>query len=309
MAFFPLFPLSVYTFGRILTPFKLLLNLSDRSTLMLSAMFINTVAFTMAAVGLYKLTKAIFHSPKLAQRAVVLFCFNPASVFFSASYSESLFAMTQFWGMLFFERDSYLTAALAFAFGSMARSNGVISCGFIGYKYLQEIILQYRIFMLTSEKIRPMAIGVKLLKTPSLLFIIVLPFLLFQFYGYRLFCNPPQMSPWCEEYLPLPYTYIQKYYWNVGFLKYYELKQLPNFTLALPVLVLSAMGIYEYLARQTRSDILSVGLLVVKKPNSLNIFVYVVHLSFLLLLGTTSMHVQVRKKIYCSKKIYCIKHG
>ena len=294
MAFFPLFPLSVHTFGLILTPLKLLLNLSDRSRLLLSAMFVNTVAFTIAAVGLYKLTQTIFHSSKLAQRVVVLFCFNPASVFFSAAYSESIFAMTQFWGMLFLERDRHLISALIFALGTTARSNGLISCGFIGYKCLQEIIPLYRLFMLKGERIRPKTVVLKSLKVACLLFIIILPFLLFQYYSYRLFCKNPQLSPWCDHYLPIPYSYIQKHYWNVGFLKYYELKQLPNFVLASPVVFLSIVGVYEYLARQTKKDILSLGLWVVKKTNSLNIFVYVVHLGFLLAFGIASMHVQVK---------------
>ena len=297
MAFFPLFPLSVKTFGLLLTPLKLLLNLSDRSTLLLSAIFINTATFALAALGLYLLTMAIFRSSKLAQQVVLLFCFNPASVFFSAAYSESIFAMSQFWGMFFVERGNHLTATLAFSLGTMARSNGVISCGFIGYKFLQEIILQYRLFMSKGEKIRPIAVALKFLKVMSLFFIIVLPFLLFQYYGYRSFCKNPQSSPWCEQYLPIPYTYIQKHYWNVGFLRYYEIKQLPNFVLALPLVMLSMMGIYEYLERQKRSDILSLGLLVVKDSNSLNLFVYVVHLCSLLVFGVTSMHIQVRGQV------------
>ena len=293
MAFFPLFPLSVYTFGLALKPLKLLLSLSDSSTLLLSAIFINTGAFTMAALGLYVLTMSVFRSAKLAQRAVLLFSFNPASVFFSAAYSESVFAMSQFWGMFFLERDGYLTAALAFALGTMARSNGVISCGFIAYKFLQEIIFHYRVSVSKGEKIRPAATAQKLLKVMALFSIVTLPFLLFQYYGYRSFCKTARPSPWCDQHLPIPYTYIQKHYWNVGFMKYYEFKQLPNFILALPIVLLSLMGIHEYLSRQKRSDVLSVGFLVDKQSNSLNLFVYVVHLCFLLAFGVTSMHVQV----------------
>ena len=292
MAFFPLLPLSVYTLSLILTPLKLLLSISDRSMLLLSAMFINTATFVLATVGLYKLTQVIFHSPKLAKQVAILFCFNPASVFFSAVYSESIFAMTQFWGMLFLEQDNRLLSVLLFAVGATARSNGTISCGFIGYKYLQEIILQYRVSVSKGKKIRPIAMALKFLKVTPFLFVIFLPFMLFQYYGCHLFCKTPQNSPWCNAIVPIPYSYVQKHYWNVGFLKYYELKQLPNFLLTLPLVVLSALGIYEYLGRQTKEDILSLGLLI-KKSNSLNIFVYVCHLAFLMVFGITSMHVQV----------------
>lgn len=296
MAFFPLLPLSIHTLGLTLRPLTLPCKITQKSTLLLSAMLINTVAFTMAAVGLYKLTSTIFRSPKLAQKVVVLFCFNPASVFFSAAYSESIFAMAQFWGMLFVENSNHLLAAIMFSLGTAARSNGITSCGFIAYKILQEIILYYRLFTSKGERIQPLDFGAKCLKVISLSFLIILPFILFQYYGYTLFCKPITISPWCDHYVPLPYSYIQKHYWNVGFFKYYELKQLPNFLLALPVVILSVLGIREYLGRQSRRDVLTFELLVQKKSNSLNLFAYVAHLSFLLAFGVTSMHVQVRQE-------------
>mgnify|MGYP002050440369 CR=1 FL=1 len=39
---------------------------------------------------------------------------------------------------------------------------------------------------------------------------------------------------WCRERVPSIYAHVQRTYWNVGFLRYYELKQLPNFALAAP---------------------------------------------------------------------------
>ncbi|XP_028408564.1 GPI mannosyltransferase 2-like [Dendronephthya gigantea] len=293
MAFFPLLPLSVHTLGVTLRPLTLVCKISQRSILLLSAMLINTVAFTMAAVGLHKLTSTVFHSPKLAQKVAMLFCFNPASVFFSSVYSESIYSMTQFWGMLYVERGNHLPAAIMFSLGTSARSNGITSCGFIAYKFLKEIILHYRLFTSKAERIQPIDFGLKCLRLISLSCLIFLPFILFQYFGYTLFCKPVQISPWCDHYIPLPYSYIQKHYWNVGFLKYYEVKQLPNFLLALPVVILSALGIREYLGRQSRRDVLSLGLLVQKKSNSLNLFAYVAHLSFLMAFGVTSMHVQV----------------
>ncbi|KAM8790892.1 GPI mannosyltransferase 2 isoform 3-T15 [Rhynchonycteris naso] len=118
--------------------------------------------------------------------------------------------------------------------------------------------------------------------------------------GYRIAeGNEP---PWCSWELPLIYSYIQDIYWNVGFLRYYELKQVPNFLLAAPVAILVACATWTYvtthpwfcltlgLQRNKNSETL-------EKPDSgflsPRVFVYLVHAVVLLLFGSLCMHVQV----------------
>ncbi|CAG7828159.1 unnamed protein product, partial [Allacma fusca] len=70
----------------------------------------------------------------------------------------------------------------------------------------------------------------------------LLPFAAFQFFCYLRFCNeeyvfPAKVPEFCNGFgSQLPYQYIQSNNWNVGFLRYFEIKQLPNFVLAAPVL-------------------------------------------------------------------------
>lgn len=61
----------------------------------------SNAAFVAAAVLLYRLGQKVLSDERAACVAALLFCVNPASVFFSAIYTESLFAMASFAGMLF----------------------------------------------------------------------------------------------------------------------------------------------------------------------------------------------------------------
>jgi len=67
-----------------------------------------------------------------------------------------------------------------------------------------------------------------------------LPFVLHQYSGYCAFCihGSPSTPSWCNNRLPLIYTHVQSYYWNVGFLRYWTLQQLPNFLISFPVLLI-----------------------------------------------------------------------
>ena len=53
---------------------------------------------------------------------------------------------------------------------------------------------------------------------------------------------------WCDRGATFNlYSYVQRKYWNVGLLRYYELKQIPNFLLAAPVLVLSITAVVHWI--------------------------------------------------------------
>ena len=71
------------------------------------------------------------------------------------------------------------------------------------------------------------------------------PLFAVQLYGYRTYCARAlgaETPAWCGRWRPFPdvYAHVQSHYWNVGFLRYYEAKQIPNFLLAAPALAVSA---------------------------------------------------------------------
>ena len=61
--------------------------------------------------------------PALAASATLLFCFNPASAFFSAAYTEGLFAGLTMAG-LYHQASRPWASALCFAAAGVTRSNG-----------------------------------------------------------------------------------------------------------------------------------------------------------------------------------------
>lgn len=285
LAFFPLFPLVVRYFAYGLNSvFGSLLNY--HSTLLISATIVNIIMFIKSADVLHRLSLRVLRSECKAYKSTILYCINPASIFFSAPYSETLFAWMSFYTMLKCTDNETLrfanidiTSGLPAGFSMITRSNGAVNIGFILYssfknvieKTLPEIVYKYR--TLKRRIILPilllplMTSGVALFLT---VIIALIPFFLVQAYNYFKFCtvsdhnlpeflvNPEYVlpgradSPWCNYTLPLSYTYIQNHYWDVGLFKYYKLKQLPNFVLAAPILFLILYNCMSYLANNCR---------------------------------------------------------
>ncbi|KAG7951138.1 hypothetical protein I3843_13G151700 [Carya illinoinensis] len=227
-AFLPLLPLAISFLSR--TVFAPLVPLIGyRAVLELSGSVINNLTFVFAAIYFYKLSVIILKDSDSALRASILFCFNPAAVFYSAIYSESLYALFSIGGIYHLVTGGNSIAVLLLALSTCARSNRVLISGDLSC------------------------------------ICIFTPFIAFQAYGYYNIClghSIDEVRPWCKARLPLLCKYIQ------SFLRYFQLKQLPSFLLASPILSL-ALCLIVYYAKARPEIFFSLGFLAsVEEKNS-----------------------------------------
>ncbi|KAM6108473.1 LOW QUALITY PROTEIN: GPI mannosyltransferase 2 [Pterocles gutturalis] len=324
-AFFPLYPLSLRAVAEgALWPLQRLLRL--RSRLLLSAVFLNSFFSVLAAAALYKLGCVVLRCRRVAFLAALLFSLSPANVFMAAAYSESMFAFLAFGAMWQLEKGQSWLSGLLFSLASGVRANGLVNAGFFLYSRSKCFALHLQVRSGSLQKLLPLWKQLLSVASSAVLMCagIFLPFALFQYYAYARFCAPgagPEQAvpqpllqlalekgywlaathgvkpPWCSQRFPMVYSYIQDTYWNVGFLRF-ELRQIPNFLLACPVMLLGSWAAWTYVAanpalpnygleKKSKEEI---------KPRAgfccPSVFVCV-HATVLLVFGFFCMHVQV----------------
>ncbi|KAL9679927.1 hypothetical protein QQ045_017798 [Rhodiola kirilowii] len=253
-AFLPLFPICMRVLSRtVFRPLVPLIGL--RAVLGVSGYLLNIVAFSFAAMYMYRLSLLILKDSEASLQAAVLFCFNPASIFYSSVYSESLYSLLSVGGVYHLLSGEKSVAIILLALSGSVRSNGILNAGYVCFETLH---LTYDTIL--HRKSAFAAIKFLILGVLRSICIFV-PFVAFQAYGYYNIClgrKPDEISPWCSARVPLLYNYIQSHYWGVGFLRYFQLKQLPNFLLASPILFLAICSVLHFV-RLRPSFFISLG--------------------------------------------------
>lgn len=305
IAFFPLFPLLIRFVSRAVEIF-LIHNISEWNAALLSSCLVNLLLFVAASRYIYLITLKVAHSVQFATRTWLFFCISPATVFFLAPYSEILFSSLAFAGIYYGMNGRMLASVFFFGLSTATRSNGLLNLGYLWFRFLV------------------VASGTKAREIPSLLvtyvvysLVCISPFAVYQIYTYQQFCQlhtstlpgiysellssrglviPGTSIPeWCHSKLPMSYSAVQSAYWHVGFLRYYEWKQVPNFLLAAPVLSLIAVYVYcfakfvqtRYLKKCEKSNFGPIF--------GLSFTPFVVHSAFLSIFSLLFAHVQVRQ--------------
>lgn len=325
LVFYPLFPFAV----RYVTFAIQMINGIEcefRDLSLAVAIALNMIFFVKAALVLYQLTNQIYNNHRFARIVTTLFCFNPASIFFSAPYTESLFCWLTFTVMLHCSRNHIWSAILPLSLGLCCRSNGILNFGFILYYVIRNFWSQI------NRKFTNLVVG--FLKVLGCAHIACAAFTLLQVYYYSLYCEGNQFemkdsvleygrqnnyvlpgrskAVWCTFKVPYSYSYLQNRYWNVGFLQYYELKQIPNFLLAAPILSMIVSHSVHFLLTNPRIA-LNLGVQFSKADaDKSNQFVYAIHALVLSIFCILFVHIQVSTRMLASSSPYiywiCAEH-
>lgn len=318
LAFFPAFPFIIrqvtyfilYIVNNLLGSFLPCRDIiSMHNALLLVAVVINNCVFVKTSLTLYKLSLAVLKDEKLSYISAILFCVNPASIFFSAAYSESFYCFFVFFGLLNIETKNSILNYILIGLSGVTRSNGLINTGFIAYKYMKLKVNKNLNFFFNII----FSFG---------LFLSILPFLLYQGYCCAKYCIPNKValpnfifshgiencyvfpgsnSSWCSWNIPFAYSYVQDHYWNVGFLKYYQFKQIPNFILAAPIVYIVFNGVYKFV-KTYKNLIFYLGFIDGNAPGELplRVFPYVAHCFALTVFSVLMIHVQVATRLLAS---------
>lgn len=291
-AFFPFLPLIIRCISLVLTHLmpEVIRPPTYEAMIVLSCLFWNITSFIIALLALHQLTYNLIvnsdhtkykghaskvenrmdHAIAIANTTAMLFCLNPASIFFITCYSETTFSAFTFLGYMLFANSQYsntdsfnwkrnilsFCSTLCWMLASYTRSNGSLVSAFLFINICERIASHIRdqkksgirklILQLVIHYFIPMSC-------------MVLPILYHDQTGTEIHCKNESADGrprWCDfvhgvdsgKYFSF-YSHVQRKHWNVGFLRYYELKQIPNFLLAFPILLLSITAVVVWIKK------------------------------------------------------------
>ena len=117
------------------------------SLVKISAVLLSNVFFILALEQLYDLSRRVLKDEYLAYKAALFFAINPASIFFSAPYSESLNALLTFYALAKFTKAFSAKSCVAVSLASATRANSLLNIGFVVYHSLKIVAMETIMFV------------------------------------------------------------------------------------------------------------------------------------------------------------------
>ncbi|EFR03832.1 GPI mannosyltransferase 2 [Nannizzia gypsea CBS 118893] len=250
-----------YGYTRFLS-FLLPESLKSLQNLAVTAALLSNICHYLSVLVLYGLSRATFKGsgknynafPFLASALHII---TPAGAFISAPNGEAAFSFLNFSGCYAFitalndERQGsynlrdlkFLLAGALFAAATTVRSNGLLSGLLFAYDAVSGLhqILTHGLSWQAIRRLAMVCAGGSLI-----LIGMVGP----QYVAYKDFCLSEHPRPWCSRPFPSIYAWVQSYYWNVGFLRYWTFSNIPLLCIAAPmisILVYSGLRVWASL--------------------------------------------------------------
>lgn len=264
--FFPLFPTMIGNIARYASQQTLI---SFEKCLILSGVIISNVSFILSAIILMKIVERLPISRNHKLCTLLCFCFSPANIFFSTIYSESVYMLLLWSGIFFLQNinDDDMPSITNIFLGSLflclacfTRSNSIVGFVFLLFNICDTFSRDYR-NEIKKRKPKFWRNFIRLIFKYLILGILSIITVWYPSYSinssamnficstqYTLnhnsdekilyndtICSPNHIS-WSNFEI---YSKLQQKYWNAGFLRFYQVKQIPNFLLAIPIVVIS----------------------------------------------------------------------
>ncbi|KAK3676003.1 ER membrane glycoprotein subunit of the GPI transamidase complex-like protein [Recurvomyces mirabilis] len=218
----------------------------------LAGILISVVSNLMATIVLYKLVHFLTPANDARKRQMAfttacLHIISPAGIFLLAGYHESAFALLSFLGLYCYisaidnrfsnYADAYqidavytISAGFWFTLATMVRSNGLLS----GLVFAWDAAAMVQ-DLPAALRVRDTERLARFLATLIAGSLIAVGYVSPQVHGYMEFCTAGNTRPWCDQMPPSIYSFVQSHYWDVGFLRYWKVSNLPLFALTFPI--------------------------------------------------------------------------
>ncbi|KAL9127967.1 MAG: hypothetical protein Q9217_003258 [Psora testacea] len=216
----------------------------------------------LSVLVLYELTLIVWSGTSsqtasaFAFLSATLHIISPAGLFLSAPYAESSFALLNFTGFYLYSlsRRSHsldvapftdiflLFSGFTIGIATTFRGNGLFGGLIFVWDALETLWLILQTLGTVETDFKVVKLMKRLIITGFSGVMMACVALVPQYIAYSELCVQvaPNSSerPWCNATIPSIYAWVQKEYWGVGFLRYWNMSNLPLFLLATPMLVI-----------------------------------------------------------------------